>query len=53
MPDQIFLSIFLVEILFRLFGFGIIYLHDVFNAVDAVVVLISFVLVFMPRDLIQ
>ena len=41
--DLIFFTVFLVEILFRLFGFGVNYLRDWINAIDAVVVVVSFV----------
>lgn len=48
--DQIFLSIFLAEIALRLFGFGVNYLCSVVNAIDAAVVIASFVLVMLPRE---
>ena len=46
--DLIFFTVFLVEILFRLFGFGVNYLRDWINAIDAVVVVVSFVLALVP-----
>ena len=41
--DMIFLIVFLSEILFRLLGFGLRYLRDPVNMIDAIVVSVAFV----------
>ncbi|KAL1495753.1 hypothetical protein AB1Y20_016615 [Prymnesium parvum] len=43
--DFIFLSIFVLELLFRLFGEGLEFLYEKINAIDAVVVIASLVVV--------
>ena len=49
--DIVLLSVFMLEIMLRLFGFGIEYLKDCINAVDAVVVLFSWIIVLLPTSL--
>ena len=49
--DQVFLTVFLLEILLRLFAFGFDFLYDIMNAVDAIVVVVSFVVVMLPREM--
>ena len=49
--DLVLLSMFMVEIIMRLFGFGLEYLKDCINATDAVVVVSSWIIVVMPDSL--
>ena len=45
--DLIFLPIFMVELVFRLIGEGMAFLHVAINAIDAVVVVVSLVVVLL------
>ena len=51
--DLVLLSIFMVEIIMRLFGFRLEYLKDCINATDAVVVVSSWIIVVMPDSLVR
>ena len=51
--DIVLLTIFMVEIILRLFGFGLSYLRDCINAVDAVVVIASWVLTLLPPSMVS
>ena len=49
--DLVFLTIFIVEITVRVYAWGLSYLRDVLNFVDAVVVFVSFAMLFATMDL--
>ena len=51
--DIVLLSIFMVEICLRIFGFGLDYLRDCINVVDAVVVLVSWVITLLPPSVVS
>ena len=50
MIDLLFLTIFIVEISMRLYAWGFTYLRDVLNLVDMVIVLGSFVLLWITME---
>jgi hypothetical protein len=47
--DVIFLVLFLIEIILKLFGLGLIYLKDALNAVDCVIIVASIVMTVRGR----
>ena len=51
--DLVLLSVFMLEICLRLFGFGLDYLRDCINVVDAVVVLVSWVITLLPPSMVK
>ena len=51
--DLVLLSVFVLEIGLRLFGFGLSHLRDCVNAVDAVVVLVSWVIALLPPSMVS
>ena len=48
--DLIFLAIFLAEISLRLVGYGITFLRDPVQAIDATVVTLAFIIAVMPYE---
>ena len=51
--DLVLLSVFVLEIGLRLFGFGLGHLRDCVHAVDAVVVLVSWVIALLPPSMVS
>jgi len=48
--DIVFLTIFMVEILIKLYAFGMTFVKDAYNLVDAVVVIASFILTIIASS---
>ena len=49
--DLIFLSIFIIEITLRVYAWGMSYIKDVLNFIDAIVVFASFAMLFATMDI--
>ena len=50
--DLVFLSIFLVEIAVRIFGFGKMFFNDFLQVLDMVIVTVAFVLALIPEEVL-